>query len=158
MDNRWVPLGVQPLPALNSIGMAADATRIGPRLRAERTRAGLSHARLAQLTGLSKTYLVRLETDPASNPSLEVLHRIADALDITVADLIGAPQTQFEPDDATIPPSLRAFADQAKLSQREIRTLASIRWRKGEEPQTEERWRFILDSLRASRQLDEHNG
>ena len=137
--------------------MAEDATRIGPRLRAERSRAGLSHARLAQLTGLSKTYLVRLETDPSSNPSLEVLHRIAEALDITVADLVGA-QTRFEPDDASIPPSLRAFADQAKLSQRELRTLASIRWRKGEEPQTEERWQFILQSLRASRQLDERNG
>jgi XRE family transcriptional regulator of biofilm formation len=139
------------------MGMAADATRIGPRLRAERTRAGLSHARLAQLTGLSKTYLVRLETDPSSNPSLEVLHRIADALDITVADLIAAPRVQFEAADASIPSSLRAFADQAKLSRRELRTLASIRWRKGEEPQTEERWRFILDSLRASRHLDERH-
>ena len=137
--------------------MADDATPIGPRLRLERTRVGLSHARLAELTGLSKTYLVRLETDPASNPSLEVLHRIADALDITVADLIGAPRVQFEPDGASLAPSLRAFADQAKLSQRELRTLASIRWRKGEEPRTGERWRFILDSLRASRQLDEHN-
>ena len=136
--------------------MDEDATRIGPRLRSERTRSGLSHARLAQLTGLSKTYLVRLETDPASNPSLEVLHRIADALDLTVADLVGA-RVQFEPDDAPIPPSLRAFADEAKLSQRELRTLASIRWRKGEEPQTPERWRFILDSLRASRQLDERH-
>lgn len=139
------------------MAMAEDATRIGPRLRAERTRAGLSHARLAQLTGLSKTYLVRLETDPTSNPSLEVMHRIADALDITVADLIAVPRVQFETDDAPIPPSLRAFADQAKLSQRELRTLASIRWRKSEEPQTEERWRFILDSLRASRQLDERH-
>ena len=90
--------------------MDEDATRIGPRLRSERTRSGLSHARLAQLTGLSKTYLVRLETDPASNPSLEVLHRIADALDLTVADLVGA-RVQFEPDDAPIPPSLRAFAE-----------------------------------------------
>src|SRR5207248_5986640 len=104
--NRRVPRGVQPLPTLDSIGMAADATRIGPRLRAERTRAGLSHARLAQLTGLSKTYLVRLETDPASNPSLEVLHRIAEALDITIADLIASPRVHFEPDDARIPPSL----------------------------------------------------
>jgi transcriptional regulator with XRE-family HTH domain len=137
--------------------MAEDATPIGPRLRAERTRVGLSHARLAQLTGLSKTYLVRLETDPASNPSLEVLHRIAEALDITIADLLASPRVQFDPDDAPVHPSLRAFADQAKLSQREFRTLASIRWRKGEEPQTEERWRFILNSLRASRQLDEHN-
>jgi XRE family transcriptional regulator, master regulator for biofilm formation len=137
--------------------MGVDPTAIGPRLRAERTRAGLSHARLAAQTGLSKTYLIRLETDPSSNPSLEVLHRIADALDITVADLIGAPAVRFEPDEANIPPSLRAFADSAELGQRELRTLASIRWRKGEEPQTEERWRYILDSLQASRHLDERD-
>src|SRR5947208_13218948 len=110
--------------------MAADATQVGPRLRAERTRAGLSHARLAALTGLSKTYLIRLENDPTSNPSLEVLHRIAEALDITVADLVGAPSLRFDPDEAEIPSSLRAFADSARLSQRELRTLASIRWRK----------------------------
>jgi transcriptional regulator with XRE-family HTH domain len=138
--------------------MARDTTLIGDRIKAERTSSGLSHARLAELTGLSKTYLIRLETDPASNPSIEVLHRIAEALDLTVADLIGAPRVRFETDDAEIPPSLKAFADTAQLTQREFRTLASIRWRKGEEPQTPERWRFILDSLRASRQLDRDGG
>lgn len=138
--------------------MPRDTTRIGDRIKAERASSGLSHARLAALTGLSKTYLIRLETDSASNPSLEVLHRIADALDLTLADLIGAPRVRFDTDDAEVPPSLKDFADTAQLNQREFRTLASIRWRKGEEPQTPERWRFILDSLRASRQLDREVG
>jgi transcriptional regulator with XRE-family HTH domain len=126
------------------------------RIRQARRRTGLSLAQLAGMTGLSKSYLVRLETDPTSNPSLEVLRRIADALDITIADLIGAPKLEFSVEDADVPPALRAFADEARLTKRELDMLASIRWRKGEEPRTRERWRFILDSLRASRTFDDH--
>jgi transcriptional regulator with XRE-family HTH domain len=131
-----------------------ETTSLQERLRRERKRARLSLARLAEETGMSKTYLLRLETDPETNPSLDVLRRIADALDVTVADLIGAPATQFVSDDADVPPSLRVFADQAKLSRSEFDLLASIRWRRGETPETPERWQYILTSLRASRQLD----
>lgn len=138
------------------VGMAAEgASRAGSRIRQARQRAGLSLARLADVTGVSKSYLVRLETDPTSNPSLEVLRRIADALDITVADLVGAPRIEFAMEDADVPPTLRAFADEARLTNRELDTLASIRWRKGQAPRTRERWRYILDSLRASRTFDE---
>lgn len=125
----------------------------GPRLRAERLNAGLSLARLAELTGLSKGYLQRLESEP-SNPSLQVLKQIADALDLTIADVLGAPRMRFEPNPEAIPASLRRFADDQKLSDSEIRQLASIRFRKGEEPHTSQRWRFILDSLKASRSLE----
>ena len=55
---------------------------------------------------------------------------------------------------AEVPPSLRVFADQESLSPREFEQLASIRWRRGETPSTPERWQFILNSLRASRQFD----
>jgi transcriptional regulator with XRE-family HTH domain len=125
------------------------------RLREERHRAGLSLARLAEMSGVSRTYLLKLEKDEASNPSLEVLRRLADALEITVADLLGTPPMQFQLDDAVLPQSLRAFADETQLPPKELQMLASIRWRKSEEPKTSERWRFILDSLKASRQLDE---
>jgi transcriptional regulator with XRE-family HTH domain len=127
---------------------------IGERIRSERTKAGLSLSRLAAATGLSKTYLIRLETDPSSNPSLGVLRQIADALDITVADLLDRPKLQFDETAAAIQPSLRAFADQSALSQADVRTLASIRWRQGDEPQTVERWRYVYDSLALSRHLD----
>lgn len=127
---------------------------LGHRLRAERQRAGLSLARLAEETGISKTYLLRLETDDDANPSLDVLTKVASALDVTVADLLGAPATQFVADEADVPPSLRVFADQESLSPSEFDQLASIRWRRGETPNTPERWQFILNSLRASRQFD----
>jgi len=127
---------------------------VGAQIRAERGRAGLSVARLAEETGLSKTYLLRLENDADANPSLDVLRRIADALDLTIADLIGVAPTRFVGDGDDYPPSLLRFADEHGLRQGELRMLASIRWRKGEAPTTPERWRFVLDSLRASRELD----
>jgi len=126
---------------------------IGARIRSERHRAGLSAARLAHETGLSKTYLLRLENDAEANPSLDVLRRIAEALDLTIADLVGVAPTRFV-GDRDYPPSLLRFADEQGLAQGELEMLASIRWRKGEVPSTPERWRFVLDSLRASRELD----
>lgn len=125
------------------------------RLRRQRERLNQSLSDLADAAGVSKTYLLRLETDQDANPSLDILRRIADALDTTVADLIGGPAVRFNGDDAEVPASLRAFADEMKLTEREFELLASIRWRKAEEPQTSDRWRYILDSLRASRSLDE---
>lgn len=104
---------------------------------------------------MSKTYLLRLETDARANPSLDVLRRIAQALDVTVADLLGAPATRFVADAADVPPSLRVFADEERLSPRDFEQLASIRWRRGEVPASSARWRYVLQSLRASRQFDD---
>ena len=129
---------------------------VGSRIREERTKSGLSLQQLADAAGLSKTYLLRLESDPHANPSLAILRDIADALDITVADLLERPKLVFDR-PAEIPASLAAFADQSGLSKGELRTLASIRWRKGDEPQTVERWRYVFESLKLSRQLDEPN-
>lgn len=128
--------------------------QLGRKLKQQRADAGLSLAEVAEATGISKTYLVRLESDPTANPSLDVLRRIAQALDTTVADLIGAPPFRLDQDEISIPPSLRAFADEVGLSTTELRMLASIRWRKGEQPKSSPRWRYVLDSLRASRSLD----
>ncbi len=124
-------------------------------LRTHRSRSGLSLARLSGATGISRPYLVRLENDDDANPSLDVLHRLAEALDVTVAELIGRPAMTVDADALVIPSTLRAFADEVSLPRQELVMLASIRWRRGEEPQTIERWRFVRDSLRASRALDQ---
>lgn len=134
----------------------AEEFRLGARIRAERTRSGFSLAQLAELTGISKTYLVRLEGDERANPSLETLHRIAVALDVTVADLLGRPRMTFDSGESDISPSLRAFADETQITAAELNMLASIKWRKGEVPRTPERWRFIYNSLKGSKHIDEH--
>jgi transcriptional regulator with XRE-family HTH domain len=134
-----------------------DPTAIGRCLREEREKAGLSLAQLASRSGLTKTYLVRLENQ-AANPSIEVLGRIAEALDLTIADLLGGPVIRYVGDEEGLPTSLRAFAEQAHLSTSDLTMLASIRWREGERPQTVDRWEYVYRSLVMSRQIDKEHG
>ncbi len=49
-------------------------------LKAEREAQGVSLGELAKRTGISKASLSRLENDPAPNPTVATLSRIADAL------------------------------------------------------------------------------
>lgn len=133
--------------------MAFDAELIGRRVREERQKAGLSLAQLAAAAGVTKTYLVRLENQ-TGNPSVEIVAQIAEALDLTVADLVGGPVIRYVGDDADVPPSLRAFADEAELTSADVRMLASIRWRDNDRPTTPERWRYVHQSLVMSRDID----
>jgi transcriptional regulator with XRE-family HTH domain len=131
-----------------------NASSVGRRVRAERQKAGLSLSQLAVQAGLTKAYLVRLETQ-GGNPTIESLVAIADALELTVADLLDRPRLVLDEEETEIPWSLRAYAEDARLSSVEVRQLASIKWRAAERPHTAERWRFIHQSLRASRSLEE---
>jgi transcriptional regulator with XRE-family HTH domain len=135
----------------------ADHLAVGRRIRDEREKADLSLAQLAHRSGLTKTYLVRLETQ-AMNPSIEVLARIAEALDLTIADLVGGPVIRYVGDEEEIPGSLRVFAEQAQLSTSDLKMLASIRWRDGERPQSLDRWEYVYRSLIMSRQIDDERG
>jgi transcriptional regulator with XRE-family HTH domain len=133
-----------------------DPAVVGQRVRAEREKLRLSLSQLAERTGLTKAYLVRIENQ-GGNPTLQALAAIADALEVTVADLIGAPKLRFdtdEADQADLPPSLLAYADEYRLGTSDVKLLASMKWRQGERPRTSERWRFIHDSIRASRSFD----
>lgn len=60
---------------------------IGSRIRAERDAHGISQRQLALMTGTSRSYLWKIETG-AADVGLDVLIRIARALDVRVRDLI----------------------------------------------------------------------
>ncbi len=60
---------------------AADRLRdVMQLLRAERMRQGLSLADLQARTGIARSALSRLETDPGANPTLTTVTRYAEAL------------------------------------------------------------------------------
>ncbi|MBI4728135.1 MAG: helix-turn-helix domain-containing protein [Acidobacteria bacterium] len=124
---------------------------LGARLREYRLRAELSQAGLARAAGISKAYLSELEADAGRRPSADVLLRVADALSVTIADLLGRSVEPAEP--ARIPPGLREFARERGLSVEEVRALAQIRLREGT-PRTKERWAFIYDAIKGSGHLD----
>ena len=66
---------------------AEEKRAFGARIRAERTRCGMSQRQLALMTGTSRSYLWKIETG-AADVGIDVLIRIAKALDVHARDLI----------------------------------------------------------------------
>ena len=60
----------------------------GKRLKELRESRGLSLSELAAQSGVAKSYLSNMERDKMTNPSLEVMTKIASVLDITPQLLI----------------------------------------------------------------------
>jgi transcriptional regulator with XRE-family HTH domain len=71
--------------------VAATLAQVGPRLKRIRTRRGVSLSALAEATGISKSTLSRLETGQR-RPSLELLLPIAQAHQVPLDELVGAPE------------------------------------------------------------------
>ncbi len=83
----------------------ANPTHVGETVRAHRSRRGVSLAQLASAAGVSKAAVVALEAG-RGNPTLSTLAGIADALGISVSDLLESrdPPTILVVDPATIEP------------------------------------------------------
>ncbi len=71
---------------------AAVLAGVGPRLRALRTRRGLTLSQLAEATGISVSTLSRLESG-GRRPTLELLLPLARAHQVALDELVGAPET-----------------------------------------------------------------
>ncbi|UGY94401.1 helix-turn-helix domain-containing protein [Streptomyces gobiensis] len=65
--------------------------QVGPRLRRLRTQRGVALTALAEATGISKSTLSRLESGQR-RPSLELLLPIAQAHQVPLEELVGAPE------------------------------------------------------------------
>jgi len=78
----------QPDPGVD-LDAVLDA--VAPRLRALRTRRGLTLAELSEQTGISVSTLSRLESG-GRRPTLDLLIRIAGVYRASLDDLVGAPQ------------------------------------------------------------------
>jgi transcriptional regulator with XRE-family HTH domain len=125
---------------------------IGARVRALRIEIGMSLSELEAQSGISKSYLWNLENkEQHQRPSGETLYALAKALGTTMSDLLGRQLLSAETTD--VEPSLQAYADEASPNDGDIRMLASIKFRGGS-PQTSERWAFIHNAIKASKQFD----
>ncbi len=111
----------------------------------------MTQAALAEAANLSAGYVSELESGAASKPSGQVLMKLANALGVTIADLLDT--TPAAPVVA-IPPGLAEFAAERNLPEVDLEMLAGIRFR-GERPKSARRWAMIYDSISSSRTLDE---
>lgn len=129
-----------------------DFVGIGDRIRRFRGDADLSLSALAAKANISKGYLHRLESGTVdSRPSGKTLYALAEALGVTMSDLLG--RKLLIPKTPEIPAALREFADEEQLPEADVRMLATIEFR-GEAPRTSERWRYIYNAIEMSRGLD----
>lgn len=66
---------------------AKEKQSLGSRIVAERTKRGITQRQLALMTGTSRSYLWKIEIG-AADVGIDVLIRIARALDVPVRNLI----------------------------------------------------------------------
>lgn len=126
----------------------AEPPSIGQRIKERREELGWSLSKLADTAQVGKGYLWSLEKgETKSRPSGQTLYRIAEALGVTMSDLLGR-ELLVEPSQER-PAELLAFAKRADLPETDIEMLASISFR-GKRPRTEEDWEFIYRAIRRS--------
>jgi XRE family transcriptional regulator of biofilm formation len=127
-------------------------TAVGTRIRRFREEKDLSLNALAAETKISKSYLWSLENDPtATRPSGATLYKIAEALGVTMSALLG--QRLLTDTPTAVPKGLQELADELSLPESDVRMLATIQFR-GDRPKTKERWRYIYNAIRTSKDID----
>ena len=124
---------------------------IARHLRKLREVKGWSIPKLAEESKVSKGYIWELEQGQADRPSLEVVQKLARALGVTIADLLGTgvARSKFAPEP---PASLKEFASRMKkrgqrISKEDIEQLALFKWR-GKAPKTADDWEALLVLLK----------
>jgi len=128
---------------------------LGLNIRLARTRARLSQEELARRAGLNRTYLSQVENGH-SDPTTSVVARLAEALGVSLADLLPGPPPDPEPasrfttdpDECIYPGLLDFLADErARLlmnpTAEEIGILKSIRFQDRFQPSRQ----FFIDAL-----------
>jgi transcriptional regulator with XRE-family HTH domain len=128
---------------------------VAQHLRDARKRAGLTLEQLSEAAKVSKTYLWELENDEdgSKKPSADILLKIAEALSVTIGDLIGLPSLQVDKSRVVLPPSLIEFRDmmakqmKQPVSEQDLHDLATMRFRGGQ-PRTKESWYQLYLTLK----------
>ena len=127
---------------------------IGANIKRYREIQGHTLPDLAVRAGVSKAFLWEIESGKSKRPGAEVLLKIADALEVTIAHLLDrAPDSGnrglIEPE---INDGLRAFINERKRQKRplepeEIKSLSFVQL-KGGRPNTRDQWALVYGMLR----------
>lgn len=132
----------------------APAEAFGARLRRFRLDRRLGLNELARRAGISRGYVSSIETGyngVGKRPSGETLYALAEALGVSVPELLGREPSPA--DGLEIPPSLREYATRYGITAAELDMLASIRF-VGAPPCAVYRWWFLHAAINASESLD----
>lgn len=120
------------------------------RIRQLRRERRLTLTALAENAGISRGYLSEIENERATEPSASVIKAIAEALDTTTAVLMEEDPTIVAPE---IPASLRAAQETFDIPEKDLPSLASVKFR-NYQPVTQEDWKFLYESIKRSMPKD----
>jgi len=112
---------------------------IGKRIKQLREDLDMSRENLAGQAGVTRQTVTKLEEDPAQNPKLDSLQRIASALEVSVAYLIG--------EGYPIPENLRRLALKNGVPYKDLDPLLRMNF-EGKENVTEEEWKHLISSFK----------
>ena len=137
-------------------------SQFGSRLRRARTDAGKTLRDISERSGISITYLSDLERGTLANPTLDTLKKIAEALEVSLNELLGVdeapPPTRYPKalEEFSASPHFRtALEEQAqreRVSAQELKddwlqAMAGIRIR-GRTPKDSSDYLFIFEAIR----------
>ena len=83
------PIFAQPVPVVEPVEHSRSEVQVAQAIRSLRQRSGLSQRQLAMRMGVPRTYVSKIENEKAT-PTLSSLARLADALTVSVPDLLNA--------------------------------------------------------------------
>lgn len=63
--------------------------KIGQVIREERTKKNISAYKISKVTGISLAYISELENGKADNPTINILRKICETIDVSVDELLG---------------------------------------------------------------------
>lgn len=119
------------------------------RLRKLRDDKDMSLDEVAKKASISKTYLWELERDEkgTKRPSADVLLRIAEALSVSLADLLSLDPVRLDDREVDLPPGLRDLKQRLEkvgqpITSEDLQDLARMKFR-GSQPQTVDDWHHL---------------
>jgi len=128
-----------------------DLKKLGENIRLVRTGRGWSLSDLAGASHVSKSYISDLENGVAGRPNIQYMFSIARAMDTTLDRLVEgtvapAEEQQLSTVIEDLPPGLAELKKEMKLSDDDVKRLATIHFR-GNRPRDKEGWRYLLTTL-----------
>lgn len=131
--------------------MGIDMKALGRRITASRIGLGESVAAFAARAGVARGHMHKLEAGGLENPTVTTLAGIAEALGITLDELLGNPRNagkKAEPAERPVPPSLTKFIKEWEAEHKGtmpkdvVHSLATLQFR-GKRPRSVDDWRMI---------------
>lgn len=129
---------------------------LGERIRTLRTEKQMTLPTLAERSGLSKGLLSKLENNEESNPSLDTLYKIVEALEVTLAEVLETEKAQLKKIVPEKQPSwqkglIASLHDEGKeVDEHILNAIYVLRHRKAAKTNDLEDWKFLYKSIEKS--------